>query len=69
MDLNFLMHYKSWPRWKVLQGELLRNHISDYKSSYSNMGYYELVEVAVDEKDMPLRFEEASTGFSFYSIF
>ncbi|MFT6067727.1 MAG: hypothetical protein ACJAT2_001906 [Bacteriovoracaceae bacterium] len=63
------MHYKSWPRWKVLQGELLRNHISDYKSSYSNMSYYELVEVAVDENNKPILFNEASTGFSFYSIF
>ena len=51
MDLKFLMEYKSWPRWKVLQGELLRNHIADYRSSYSKMGYYELVEVAVDEND------------------
>lgn len=33
------------------------------------MGYYELVEVAVDENNKPIIFNEASTGFSFYSIF
>jgi hypothetical protein len=63
------MHYKSWPRWKVLQGELLRNHNSEYKNSYSAMGFYELVEVAVDDQEKPLLFNEQATGFSFYSIF
>jgi len=69
MDLNFLMQYKSWPRWKVLQGELLRSHIPGFKNSYKNLSYYDLIEVATDSNDRPLAFEEASTGFSFYAIF
>ena len=69
MDLKFLMEYKSWPRWKVLQGEILRNHIKNYKSSYASLGYYDLVEVAIDESGAPLLFKEKTTGYSFYSIF
>lgn len=69
MDLNFLMEYKSWPRWKVLQGELIRSHLNDYQNSYRSLSYYDLVEVAVDSNDQPLVFGEEATGFSFYSIF
>ncbi len=69
MDLNFLMEYKSWPRWKVLQGELIRSHLKDYKNSYRSLSFYDLVEVAVDDKEMPLLFEEASTGYSFFAVF
>lgn len=69
MDLNFLMEYKSWPRWKVLQGEHIRSHLSNYKNSYRDLGYYDLVEVAVDANEQPTLFEEESTGFSFYAIF
>ena len=47
MDLNFLMEYKSWPRWKVLQGELIRSHMSAYRNSYVSLSYYDLIEVAV----------------------
>ncbi|MBK24914.1 MAG: hypothetical protein CME70_13020 [Halobacteriovorax sp.] len=69
MDLNFLMEYKSWPRWKVLQGELIRSHLKGYKNSYRNLSYYDLVEVAVDSKNSPLLFQEESTGFSFFAVF
>lgn len=63
------MEYKSWPRWKVLQGELIRTHLSGYRNSYSEMSYYDLLEVAVDENQRPLQFQEPSTGFSFYAVF
>lgn len=69
MDLNFLMEYKFWPRWKILQAELLSNHIKGLKPSYSSLSYYDLVEVAIDENGAPLLFEEKATGYSFYSIF
>jgi len=57
-----MFHNKSKvPFWKVLKSEIITNKIANYKNSFKELNYYDLVEVLVDKEGEPLLYETVKT--------
>jgi hypothetical protein len=65
-----MYHHKSKESFcNNLKSEIIKNKISNYKNSYSELNYYDLVEVLVDEKGEPLLYTEHGKENAPYLIF